>query len=227
MTLPHHLKVRFMKMKATDKKNILTRYDISTALLCLLGMIPGLVCWNRLPDVIPMHWGIDNQPDGWGSKAFVVFGLPLIMVALHLICCLADNLNTKAGTQPRAVRWITRIIMPILCLVLECVTVLYVLDLFHNIGLVCCLLLGIMMIVIGNYLPKTRPNLTFGIKLPWTIHDEEVWNKTHRLAGWFMVAGGIIVLAATFLGAYVVSIVTIFIAVFLPILYSFVISRKK
>lgn len=214
-------------MEATNKKKFLTKTDFLTALMCLFGMVPGLACWNRLPDSIPIHWGIDNQPNGWGSKAFVVFGLPLIMIVLHLVCCLADKLASSAGSQPKAIKWIVRLTIPVITIVLECVTMLFALDLFTDIGLVCCLLIAVVMIVLGNYMPKTRPNLTFGIKLPWTVNDEDVWHKTHRLAGWLMVAGGIVVIAATFFGAYPISIAAMMIAVFLPVVYSFVISRKK
>ncbi len=214
-------------MNATNNRKILTKRDVLTGLMCLLGMAPGLACWRRLPDEIPIHWGIDNQPNGWGSKAFVVFGLPLMMIVLHLLCCLADNLTYKADTQPKAVKWLVRLIIPVITLVLECVTMLFVLDLFTDIGLICCLLLGVLMIVLGNYMPKTRPNPTFGIKLPWTLHDEDVWCKTHRLAGWLMVAGGIVLIVTAFLRAYAVGFVAMVAAILVPAVYSYVISRKK
>ena len=75
-------------------------------------------------------------------------------------------------------------------------------------------------------MPKTRPNLTFGIKLPWTVTNEEVWHKTHRLAGWLMVLGGIITIAAAFLNAYLICLFVITLAIIIPVIYSYIIGKR-
>lgn len=209
------------------KRKILTKVDILTAGLCLIGCLPGLICWKDMPEQIPMHWGIDNQPNAWGSKLFVFLGLPLMMAALHLLCCAADNFAAaSAATHPKAVKRIVRLIIPVITIVIECITVMYVMHLMTDIGLAVCLMMGVMLIVLGNYLPKSRPNRTFGIKLPWTIADEDVWHKTHRLGGWLYIIGGVILIAAAFFRAYIVGIVIMFIIVLIPVVYSFIISRR-
>lgn len=214
-----------MKTNKSSKK-ILTKADIITGLLCLLGIIPGLVCYNRLPNQIPIHWDINNQPNSYAPKNFAIFVLPLIMIVLHLICCIGENSIKSSAINPRPVKWIVRMIIPTITIVLQCVTVMFVLNMMTDIGLVCCLIMGVIFILLGNYLPKTRPNLTFGIKLPWTITNEEVWSKTHRLGGWLMVFGGIIIIPAAFFGAYIICVAAMIIAVVIPIAYSLVISRK-
>lgn len=216
-----------MKTNNTAEKTpILTRTDLLTGLLCLAGMIPGLVCYNRLPDSIPVHWNIHNQPDNWANRNFVIFALPLLMIVLHLICCAADHHRGRKDSAPPAMNAIVRLIIPVITLVLECVTVLFVLNLFTNIGLVCCVLLGIMLVIIGNYLPKTRPNRTIGIRLPVTLRSEEVWRRTHRLAGWVEVIGGIADIILAFMGLIVPAAVVIFVAALLPIPAAYIINAR-
>ena len=67
-----------------------------TLVLLLLPIVMGLFLWNQLPDTVVTHWGADNQPDGYSSKAFAVIGLPAILLATHLICIIATNIDPKA-----------------------------------------------------------------------------------------------------------------------------------
>lgn len=209
-----------------NSKKIFTKADLLTGLLCLLGMVPGLVCYNRMPAQVPIHFNIHNQPDDYASKNFVIFVMPLLMILLHLICCGAENVSDSSKSNPKQVKWLVRLIIPTITMVLECITVMFVLEKLTDIGLICISMIGVLMILLGNYMPKTRPNLVFGIKLPWTVTNEEVWHKTHRLAGWLMVLGGIITIAVAFLNAYLVCIFVITIVIMIPIIYSYIISKK-
>lgn len=215
-----------MKNNNTDSRKILTRNDLLTGLLCLLGMIPGLVCYNRLPDTIPIHWGIDNQPDNWAGKNFVIFVMPLLMLALHLLCCAADNLLGQKDSTPKALHSLVRLTVPVLTVFIECVTMLAVMNHLSDVGRVVLVLLGVMFIFIGNYLPKTRPNRTVGIKLPVTLRNEEVWRRTHRLAGWLEVIGGILTIALAFMGLTAPAAVVVFVAALLPIPCAYVIDAR-
>jgi len=95
-----------------------------------------------------------------------------------------------------------------------------------NIGFICCLLVGIMLIVVGNILPKAKQNYTFGIKIPWTLNDEENWNKTHRLAGFLYVIAGAIMLLTAFLQNPYILLVVLVIAVVIPVGYSYIYYKK-
>lgn len=210
------------------KRTILTATDFFSGLLCLIGMLPGLVTYSRLPARVPIHWGIDNQPDNWADKPFVIFGLPLLMLLFHLFCCAADNLfPASAQTHPKAVRKLLRLLIPIMTIVLECITVMYVMDWFTDVGLAACCLVGLIFLLLGNYLPKSRPNATFGIRLPWTLADEDVWRRTHRLGGWLFMLGGVTVIVSAFCGAYPFVIAMLAVIGLTPVIYSYVISRKS
>lgn len=95
------------------------------------------------------------------------------------------------------------------------------------------LLVGTLFVVMGNYLPKTRQNYVMGIKLPWTFSDTENWNKTNRLAGYVMMAGGMVVLIGGFIpflgnatGVSLIGITT-FLILAIPFAYSYGLYKKE
>ena len=89
------------------------------------------------------------------------------------------------------------------------------------------LVMGVLFLVIGNLLPKCRQSYTMGIKLPWTLNNEENWNKTHRFGGKVWVAGGIIILATAFIGSFWILMGVLLIMVTVPTLYSYLLYRKQ
>ena len=89
------------------------------------------------------------------------------------------------------------------------------------------ILIGLLFIVIGNYMPKTKQSYTMGIKLPWTLASEENWNRTHRLAGFLWVIGGVYFLAMTFIGwSLVAFLIPLAVMVLVPAVYSYLLYRK-
>ena len=96
-------------------------------------------------------------------------------------------------------------------------------------GLVAGLLVGVMFIVVGNFLPKARQNYTIGIKIPWTLASEENWNKTHRLAGFLWMICGAIMVILTLCGkmASVWMMIVAAVMVGVPVVYSYLMYRKE
>lgn len=199
---------------------------LATALVILLPMLIGIVLWDRLPQSIAVHFGTDNAPDGWASKAFAVFGLPGILLGLHLLCLTvtaADPRRKNVGKKPL---WLLFWLIPILSLVVCPATYAIALGVKLNMGTVCSLLLGLLFLVLGNLLPKVKQNYTFGIKLPWTLYDPENWSRTHRFGGWCMVLAGIVLLAAAPWPTPWVMLPAILAAALAPMVYSYVFYRR-
>ena len=88
------------------------------------------------------------------------------------------------------------------------------------------ILLGLIFIAIGNYLPKCKQNYTIGIKIPWTLASEENWNRTHRFAGWVWVGGGVVMLLSGFLGIFWLTLVPAIIMAAVPLIYSYILHKK-
>ncbi|MBP3479139.1 MAG: SdpI family protein [Oscillospiraceae bacterium] len=200
---------------------------IITTLVALLPILVGLLLWDQLPEQIPSHWGIDGEVDSWSSKSFAVFFLPLMVAGIHLVCVFASSLDPKhhayEGKMLQLVLWIC----PVLSLVISSLVYTYALGYdFLDVPFIMCLLVGIMFIIVGNYLPKCRQSYTMGIKLPWTLDDEGNWNATHRFGGWVWVICGVAMLATAFLGNFWVLLGVLLVAVILPTVYSYLYYRK-
>lgn len=200
---------------------------ILTSVIILLPIIAGMILWDKLPAEIATHFGTNNQPNGFSSKAFAVFGLPFVILGLHLLCIIATNTDPKnkniSGKAIGVVLWI----IPLTSLILMSVTYAYALGSKVRIGFIVIMLLGILFILLGNYMPKTKQNFTFGLRIPWTLNDEENWVKTHRLAGWLMVGGGAIICAtAIFENPFIFFSVVIVMALG-PVVYSYKLHKDK
>ena len=202
---------------------------ILSTLLTLLPMLIGLLLWNQLPDYMTIHWGADGVANGTGGKAFVVFALPAIMAVLNLLCFTATMLDPKQAAQNKKALSIIFWIMPMISL--GCSGMMYAIALGKAVDAVLLmpLVMGVLLLVIGNYMPKIKQNSTLGIKIYWTLHNEENWNKTHRLAGKVSVAAAVIVLLSMLLPTkwmVLVSLAAVLAMVLVPMGYSYWIYRQ-
>ena len=200
---------------------------IITTLVMLLPMVVGLLLWQQLPEQIPSHWGIHGEVDGWTDKTTTVFGFPALMIALHWLCVLASSADPKSknyhASMIRLVLWIC----PGISLLVNSLVYTAALGYSFDIQLILPLFEGVLFIIVGNLLPKCRQSYTLGIKLPWTLNNEENWNKTHRLAGKVWVGGGVIILATAFLDSFWIMIGTTLAMVIIPTIYSYCLYRKQ
>lgn len=198
-----------------------------TSLLTLLPMLLGLLLWNRLPEEMPIHFNSHGEVDDWGSKAFVVFFLPLFLFVMHLITGFITLHDPKKQNIGDKIFLLILFIIPSVA-VLECVlTYGSAFGIAFSPNMLGNLFLGIIFTIVGNYLPKSRQNYTVGIKLPWTLNDAENWNKTHRFAGILWTLCGILLLINTFVNLTYLPIGILLCAALLPCVYSFVLYTRK
>ena len=203
---------------------------ILSSVVILLPALLGALLWNRLPENMTTHWGGDGVADGWSSRAVAVFVMPLILLALHWLCLWITSKDRKNKDQSKKAFGMVFWISPLLSLFTSGITYATALgrDLQNDtLGLA---FLGLIFVVIGNYLPKTKQNYTIGIKIKWALASEENWNATHRLAGKLWVAGGLGMMACIFLPIKLIPVVLpillVVIAV-IPMVYSWWYYRKQ
>jgi len=206
------------------KKN--KKMIIITSLITLIPLIAGLIMWNQLPDKMATHWNVNGEVDGWSSKAFAVFGLPAFLLAVHLICVFATGADPKNRQVSNKMYALVLWICPVVSFLCGFLTYGHALGYKIEVNTILPLFVGIVFILIGNYMPKTTRNYTMGIKVPWTLNSDENWNKTHRFAGMLWVAGGVLVLIASFLKAIFLLPVIIIVCAVLPMVYSYVYYKK-
>ena len=207
------------------KKNLRTL--IITSIILLIPMLIGLLLWNKLPDQIPTHWNIDGEIDGWSSKAFAVFALPALLLVLHWICIIASAADPGSKAYPAKMLTLVLWICPVIGLVLSSLVYATALGYPLNVEVIMPLLVGLMFLIVGNLLPKCRQSYTMGIKLPWTLSNEENWNKTHRFGGKVWVVGGIITMATAFVGNFWILFGILVAMVLIPTVYSYLLHLKQ
>ena len=210
-------------MKANKKTLIIT------SIVTVLPILIGIIFWKRLPDTMATHFGADNEANGFSSKIFAVFGIPLFCLAmLWLTAFITSHDPRKQNISPKVFTMLLWIV-PICSLIAAAVTYPYNLGYKVNITFFMELLMGVLFIVLGNYLPKSRQNYTVGIKIPWTLANEDNWNRTHRFAGYLWIVGGIImiIIGLTQIVSAEWLFGIIFVMVLIPSVYSFWLHAKK
>ena len=203
---------------------------IITSIIILVPIIIGLILWNKLPDKIPTHWNSAGEVNGWSSKSFAVFGLPGFLFAVHWVCLLASSADPKKQNIEGKVLNIVFWICPVISVLGAVLMYGTALGMEFRVEKIIPSLVGVVFIVIGNYLPKCKQSYTMGIKLPWTLNDEENWNRTHRLGGKLWVVCGLVVILSMFLpNKFMVAIFlsVVAVAVFVPTVYSYLLFREK
>ena len=206
------------------KKNKNT--TILTTIIILLPIIAGLLLWNQLPQKLPIHWNNAGDIDGWASKSIAVFVIPTVMAFIHLFTIkttFSDYNKDKVSKKMMAILcWI----MPIMSIVMSFVMYSVALGFEINVQKIVLILVGFIFIIIGNYLPKNRPNNTVGFRIPWTLYNEENWIKTNRLGGKMFVLSGILFLVSSFWGWFGMLFLGIVLVVLVPFIYSYMLYRK-
>lgn len=206
------------------KKNLKT--IIATSLITLSPIVIGLILWEKLPEQIATHFGTNGEADGFSSKAFAVFGLPLVMLAIHLLGILATKADPKHSNITyknfRIVLWIA----PLLSVVLCALCFAYSINNTVPVVTVLIIFMGVLFTVTGNLMPKVKQNYSIGIKIPPTLNDKENWYKTHRFAGKLWVLGGVVICLTAVFENFIVFIAITLVIAFAPMVYSYVISSK-
>ncbi len=200
-----------------------------TSLIILVPMVAGLILWNDLPERIATHWGPNGEPDGFSSRPFAVFGLPLIVLGLHWVCVLASGLDKKNKDRNQKVQRLVLWICPVVSLFGGTVMYAWIAAWDLRVDRLGTLLVGVMFLVVGNYLPKCQQNHTIGIKIPWTLADENNWIATHRFGGRVWMLGGVMFLLATFLPLPILPYLVLIllpVLVLVPTIYSYLYHKK-
>lgn len=211
-----------MKNKIKFKKESV----ISVIISILLFTIVNLLFYKKMPETLPTHWGFNNKIDGYSSKFTTLITTPLLLIFLNIFSCFMLDNDPKNKDKNNFVITIGKATIPLVMLITFVISVFYGLGKKINVMVIISIFVGFLLILIGNYLPKTKRNYTVGIKLPWTLNSDENWNKTHRLAGYFFILGGIFFLLTPFIGNEYLIFLTFMIIGIIPAIYSFYLYKN-
>ena len=192
-----------------------------TSILNFIPIIVGLILWTQLPEEIPVHFNATGTPDNYESKAFAVFFLPLFLWVVHLLTGFITLADPKKQNISDKVFLLMLYICPAAGIFGALVMYTGALNLPVSVNMVGNLFVGIIFIVVGNYMPKTHQNYTVGIKIPWALNDAENWNKTHHFAGIIWIICGAVLVVNAFIDIIWIVPVCIVAAALMPTVYSY------
>ncbi|MBU1038955.1 SdpI family protein [Patescibacteria group bacterium] len=154
--------------------------------------------YPSLPETVASHWDFRGQVDGWTSKQIHSLLLPGIMAGIYILFLILPYFDPKKERYQEfaKVYHIFKSLIITTFLIVYLATTLYNVGYDLNIGLIIASTIGLLMIIIGNYMGKIKKNWFVGIRTPWTLSNENVWNKTHRVGGWMFIIFGLVIILA-------------------------------
>ena len=210
-------------MKKINMKSL-----IITSLVCLLPIICGLIFYNKLPESIAIHWGIDNNPNGYFSKPAFVFGMPVMMLILQIFCSIVSDLSDKNPEANKKAVTVYKWIIPTITVVLYIVTIAIALGNNLDIRKIVMILLGILFIISGNYMPKVRSDYYMNSKIFWVKNrDEKLVNKAIKISAYGLIIFGILFILSILFKTIVSVIITITVLLFFLFIYLYVYIKSR
>ncbi|KXG73872.1 SdpI family protein [Thermotalea metallivorans] len=192
--------------------------------LILLSVIGTAIVYPYVPEMVPGHWNFKGEIDRYQSKGFL-FLTAILPLGLYLLMFFLPKIDPKKAAylkHERAYK-IFQIFITLFLIAIHWITVAVALGYSLNVGILVRLGMGFLFIVTGNYMSQIRQNYFFGIKNPWTLANEQVWKKTHRIGGYAFILSGIIAVFTIFLRDSI-AFIALMLGLFIPLIYTNVYS---
>lgn len=206
------------------------KYWLPGLIMIAIAFGATAVLYSSLPDPMPSHWNGAGEVDGYLAQPWGAVILPVMMLGMWLLFLALPAISPRGFRMSRFIGVYATIINTLLAFELLITGVVLAAGMGYPVDMnrVVPIGVGVLFVVIGNYLGKTTKNFFLGIRTPWTLASDEVWRRTHRLAGWLFVLAGIII-AAT--GVFNIIRVWLFLGVVLtaalvPVVYSYLLYRR-
>ncbi|OGY46494.1 MAG: hypothetical protein A2744_03545 [Candidatus Buchananbacteria bacterium RIFCSPHIGHO2_01_FULL_44_11] len=201
--------------------------------LIALSVVASFYFYANFPDQVPIHWNYQGEIDDYASKEFGAFFFPALILGIYLMFLFIPFLDPKKERYQdfRKAYHVFKAAIIIFMVLIYGYTGLAGLGYDIPIATVIPSAVGILCIIIGNYLGKIKTNWFMGIRTPWTLSNDEVWNKTNRLGGKMFIVMGLIMVFAPLLQMnseifWWIFIVSIAVVAIIPIVYSYILYRK-
>jgi uncharacterized membrane protein len=200
--------------------------------LFVVTLLIALISYNYLPEIIPIHFDVSGNVDNYGNRIFI-FLEPFIILFMIITAEVARNVDPKKNAYDKFNKqyYMIFFLVSLLMLVIELYTIAFSLNMkIFNINIIMPFAVGLLFAIIGNSMPKFKQNFYAGIRTSWTLADDDVWFKTHRLGGKIWFIGGILMMISVFLPDVLKTIVfftVVALIVLVPIIYSYIIYKNK
>ena len=214
-----------MDIKSTFKK------EWYVILVLAAPFIASIYLWNDMPDIVPTHFNAQGEADDYGPKWINAFLLPGISVLTYLFLLIIPAIDPKKRIE-RTQKPITaiRVIISIFLAGIYTIVMMKTFNVDAKIDQFVFVGVGLLIVVVGNYMNSIKPNYFIGLRTPWTLENPEVWKRTHRFSSKLWIIGGSFMIISTFIPSlrgslYVISGLVAILAI-IPFAYSYVIFNK-
>lgn len=203
----------------------------TTIALVAVSIAVGAVLYDRLPDPVPTHFDFSGNPDGYTAKPMGVFAPAIILAFIGLVFAVLPRMAPRGYALEPFQRAYEIIGIAVLVLVFGIVmlSLVYAVGVPIDLNRIVGAGIGLLFVVMGNFLGKLTRNFFIGIRTPWTLASDEVWLRTHRVGGVMCVVGGVVILAASLIarsGVPLVLLGVVIAIVLFSVVYSYVVYRR-
>jgi|SRR5271170_2071860 len=205
------------------------KYYLVAMLLTVAVLVATVVAYPRLPDSLATHWNLHNQPNGYSPKWTLFLVGPGLMAFMMLLMYVLPWLSPKNFEVDSFRSTYLQIMLMLVCMMAYLYAVTLWAGLGHAVDVGRAIVGGICLIfaLLGNLMGKVRRNFYIGVRTPWSLANERVWNATHRVAAKTLVAGGLLGLALIAAGLDGRSVIVVILAAaIIPIVYSLVFYKQ-
>ncbi len=199
-------------------------------ILIAISVISWLANFPSLPEDIPVHWG-NGGVDGYQSKGMAFITLHAIMIFIYILMMVLPKIDPKKKNYTYFSKGYMRINYALITLFFVINMIILLISLGNDIPMerLAGPFVGVLFMILGNYLQQARTNFFIGLRTPWTLSNEEVWMKTHRLGGKLFMGGGLLILLTFFMPTewefYIITGVVAIIVV-VPYAYSYFLFKS-
>jgi uncharacterized membrane protein len=201
-------------------------------IIILIPFIYLAMIWKNLPEQIATHFDLGGNPNGWTDRSDMPILIGALGIGTYLLMLFIPFFDPKKKIEQMGGKYYSlRLTMTVFMSVLS-FYLLYV----GNKGEIdpnfLIAIIGAFYVVLGNYLQTVKPNYFIGIRTPWTLENEDIWKKTHRIGGKLWLAGGLLIVIVAFviknntILSITFGVVTGIVAI-IPVVYSFILFKNN
>jgi uncharacterized membrane protein len=184
----------------------------ATAVVALGMLAASAWAWDRIPDSVPVHFGIDGTADRYGSKWEALLIMPGVVALVGLIMAVVPMIDPRKNNLAQSGGFYYAVWYGELAVmsVAHAGLIMAAMGLVANVGQILFVVVGGLFILLGNYMGKSRPNWFAGFRTPWTLSSDYSWQQTHRATGWmFMLTGAATIAAGMLVSTMAAALVLI------------------
>ena len=201
--------------------------------LALLAVAISIAVFGRLPGRMAVHWDLDGNPNGWMPRSVGAFFTPILLLGIWGILRGVPTIDPRRENYEKFTGAYDVAVAATLTLLFATHLIVLALGLGYHVAVARLgpALLGALFVIVGNVMPLARSNFMFGVRTPWTLSNDRVWSRTHRLAGYTMTGAGVVMIATAALlppnlvnGVVIAAVVAALVG---PAVYSYLTWKRE